>query len=353
MAAKYKVLADQLREELARGGGGPGYKLPTELELAQRCGLSRQTIRHALRLLEEEGLIQRRQGSGSFATGLLPNAAPRRIAVVVSSTEEYIYPAILHDASGSFSRQGYAATVYATGNQVGREREILLRLLEQPISGLLAEGAKTALPSPNLDLYRRLQQAGVPMVFLHGGHGGLAGIPCVADDNYGGGYQLGRYLAERGHREIAGIFKSDDIQGHQRYHGALSALRDAGLPILDRRFAWYDTEDRLQLETDRRLLERFLADRLADATAVLCYNDEIAYHMVQALLDAGRRVPEDVAVVSFDNSYLSQISPVPLTSLGHRSRIGKVAAEQMAALLSGEPAHPRLLEWDLAVRGSG
>ena len=355
MAAKYQLLADKLREELRRNRGQSGYKLPTELELSRQYQLSRQTVRHTLRLLEEEGLIRRRQGSGSYATGLLPGSPPRQIAVVTSFLDDYIFPAILHDASDVFSRQGYSTTVYATENQVSTEREILLRLLEEPMGGLLVEGTKTALPTPNEDLYRRLCQAGTPIVFLHGAYAGLERIPCVADDNYGGGYQLALYLSGRGHREIAGIFKSDDIQGPLRYHGAVSALRDAGLSIQDSRFAWYDTEDRRRLlqEKDRRLLSCFLRKRLGDATAVICYNDEIAYHLVQALLDAGRRVPEDVAVVSFDNSYLSQLGPVPITSLSHRSHMGRVAAEQMAALLRGGDARSKFLEWELVIRNSG
>ena len=304
MAAKYQLLADKLREELRRNRGQSGYKLPTELELSRQYQLSRQTVRHTLRLLEEEGLIRRRQGSGSYATGLLPGSPPRQIAVVTSFLDDYIFPAILHEATEVFSRQGYSTAVYATENRVSREREILLRLLEEPMSGLLVEGSKTALPTPNGDLYQRLRQAGTPMVFLHGAYGELSGIPCVADDNYGGGYQLARYLSGRGHREIAGIFKSDDIQGPLRYHGAVSALRDAGLSIQDSRFAWYDTEDRREMLEGRRpeLLLRFLTERLGPATGIICYNDEIAFLLIQQLLEMGRRVPEDVSVVSFDNS---------------------------------------------------
>ena len=80
----------------------------------------------------------------------------------------------------------------------------------------------------------------------------LEGIPCVSDDNYGGGYLLASCLAERGHRHLAGIFKSDDVQGPQRYHGCISAIRDAGLPIHDRCFFWYDTEDRREMLEGRR-----------------------------------------------------------------------------------------------------
>lgn len=355
MAMKYQVLADRLREELSLSGLQTGYRLPTEQELSRQYQLSRQTVRHALRILEEEGLIQRRQGSGSYSTGLRPGAPPRQIAIVASFMDDYIFPAILHDAADVFSRQGYSTAVYATENKVEAEREILLRLLEEPVRGLLVEGSKTALPTPNADLYQRLRRMGTPIVFLHGVYAELDRTPCVADDNYGGGYQLARYLIAHGHREIAGIFKSDDMQGPQRYHGAVSAIRDAGLAICDRRFAWYDTEDRRRLleERDSGLLAGFLRNRLENATAVICYNDEIAYHLIQALREENRRVPEEVAVVSFDNSYLSQIGPTPITSLSHRSRMGRAAAEQMLLLLQGETVRSRFLEWELVVRSSG
>ena len=355
MSMKYKWLAGQLRQELLESEGQKGYKLPTEQELVRRYQLSRQTVRHALHLLEEEGLILRRQGSGSYTTGRPLNARPRQIAVVTTFLDDYIFHAILHDAQGVFSRRQYSTLVYATENQTRAEREILLKLLEQSVSGLLVEGAKTALPTPNEDLYQRLRRTGLPVVFLHGVYPNLSGFPCIADNNYNGGYQLGHYLTRRGHQNIAGIFKADDIQGPQRYHGAVSAMRDAGLSISDSQFAWYDTEDRRRLleEKDERLLLRFIRERMGNATAVICYNDEVAYPLIQALRSAGKRVPEDVAVVSFDNSYYSQMGPVPITSLRHHgSRMGQVAAEQLLMLVEGGPAQDKALDWELVERAS-
>ena len=179
MAMKYKFLAGLLREELAKNGNRGGSKLPTEAELTRRYHMSRQTVRHALQLLADEGLVQSRQGSGTYITGRIQEPASRQIAVVTSFLDDYIFPTVLHDAQSLFAQEGYSTLVYATENQVGTERDILQRLLEQPVGGILVEGSKTALPSPNADLYRRLQEAEIPLLFLHGAYGELAGDPRV------------------------------------------------------------------------------------------------------------------------------------------------------------------------------
>jgi len=317
--------------------------------------MSRQTVRHALKLLEDEGLIERRQGSGSYINECTKSGGAKQIAVVTTFLDDYIFPSILHDAQSCFSKAGYSTLLYTTENKVGKEREILEKLLEQDVSAVLIEGSKTALPTPNSDLYATLRERGIPVLFLHGVYSNLTSFPCLLDDNYSGGYQLAQYLCSKGHSKIAGIFKSDDIQGPQRYHGAVTALRDNSTSFRDSAFFWYDTEDRAALVgSSGHMLDDFINHRLADATAVICYNDEIAHLLIRCLMEQGKSVPEDVAVVSFDNSYYSQIGPVSITSLGHRAvRTGCVAANQLLKLLRGERSSPVALEWELIPRQSG
>ena len=68
----YATVKASLRERIARGGWQPGVRLPSERELVQEFGCARMTVHRALRELEEEGLIERRQGSGSFVAELHP-----------------------------------------------------------------------------------------------------------------------------------------------------------------------------------------------------------------------------------------------------------------------------------------
>ena len=69
MAIKYKWLAGRLREQLPDYTANGIHRLPTEAAISQRYKVSRQTVRQALSVLEQEGLIEKRQGSGSYITG--------------------------------------------------------------------------------------------------------------------------------------------------------------------------------------------------------------------------------------------------------------------------------------------
>lgn len=354
MSAKYIQLAGLLKN-LIEENAGDTFKLPTEAALCQKYGVSRQTVRKALSILEEEHLIEKRQGSGSYATGLSGRTGKDSVAILVCSDTEYIYPGVLADLRDTLQKAGFSSTVHVTNNQTSTEREILLKLLESPVRGILSEGCKTAFPTPNHDLYYRLEQTGTAVLFFHGSYANLPDFPSLKDDNYGGGYYLGKYLTSLGHKKIAGIFKMDDIQGSERCFGLLSALRDENIPLCENHISYFDTAqlDALQKKQDTGFLSEFVLKQLKDATAVVCYNDEIAYWLIKEMAYRNLRVPEEISIVSFDNSYLSDLSPVQITSLSHKKHeMGTSAAENMLKLMKGSSVSSQVLPWQLSVKRS-
>ena len=86
------------------------------------------------------------------------------------------------------------------------------------------------------------------------------------------------------------------MQGPERYHGVVCAMRDAGLFPLDENFLWFSSFQRYQLVElqDESVLQNFLRQQLGGCTAVVCYNDEIAFHLIRTLLRMGKRVPEEL-----------------------------------------------------------
>lgn len=353
MAAKYVRLAYQLEELIHKNKGYGLYRLPSESSICRQYGVSRQTVRHALELLREEGLIEKRKGSGSFSTGA--GADQNRIAVIVTYEDEYIYPSLLSDLKSSLGSKGYSTQVYSTYNKIHRERKILEELLSSSVRGLIIEGSKTALPSPNLDLFERLRMKGISILFLHGCYRNYPDSVCIKDDNYYGGYLLGKHLLLKNHTDIAGIFKSDDMQGPERCHGFLTAMRDFGAAVPDDRILWYGTPqlDGLLQKSDTAFLISFIQKQLKSCTAVVCYNDEIAYWLIKELQYASLRVPDDLTVVCFDNSYLSEMGAVRITTLSHKKHeMGTAAAECLIQMIRGEKVSSQELPWTLVSKGS-
>ena len=356
MAPKYRMIADTIRRQISDKVYPPGSLLPTEQKLHEMFGASRQTIRQALQCLVDDGLISRRQGSGSRVLGITenPSASRHTVAIITTYISEYIFPSILREAEAVLSANNCTTMLYATSNQISSERRILQGLLhEKNVDGILVEGTKTTLPNPNLDLYRSLQAKGIPLIFMHGQYEGLKDAVAILDDNYAGGRQLVEYLVGKGHTRIAGIFKSDDTQGHQRYAGFTSALRDHGLPIEDRNIFWYRTEDKEEMTHASPFWTDKLSPILANNTAVVCYNDEVASFVVQSLLRDNVKIPQEMAVVSFDNSIYSNLSACRITSLSHGNcNVGHIAAEALIQIFEGKHVQSRAMPWTLVEKES-
>ena len=353
MNPKYQTVADALRAGIQEGK----YQktLPTEQALCAQFEVSRQTVRQALSLLEADHLIDRRQGSGSHIRERKEESPRQRrsIAVVTTYISDYIFPSILREIESVCSENDSAPLLFATQNQFSNERRILRTLLDMDhLDGVLVEGTKTGLPNPNISLYRQLMAKGIPLVFMHGNYEQLPNTLSVLDDNYAGSRMLMEYLYEKGHRNISGIFKYDDIQGRQRFSGYMDAMQNYDLPLEDKNILWYSTDQKDRFLRDGSEDTR-AAELLSCCSAVICYNDEIAARVVSYLNKTGLSIPGDVAVVSFDNSAYSEMSSPRITSLSHMQyNVGREAAELLFRLLRGEPCKSELVPWVLVEKES-
>lgn len=355
MQPKYKILADQLTDMITANLKKGIYKLPTETELCRQYRMSRQTVRQALTLLCSQKLIVKRQGSGSYATGLSADSSLNTIGLMISSDQEYIYPELIADIRSVLSSHGLSLKMFVTENKLVKEREYLEEIVTKPLRGLIAEGCKSALPNPNLDLYEQLHRQEMPVIFLHGGYPALSWAVCIKDDNFYGGYLLGQYLFAQGHTRIAGLFKMDDIQGIERYQGFVASMRDNGHMVSDDRIGWFTSvqQDALEQRQDTQFLLDFLQKQMKSCSALICYNDEIAFWMIKELQYAGLNIPQDIAVVCFDNSYLSELSNVRITTLTHKPHeMGTCVADCMLKMLRGIPVSSQELPWELVGRES-
>ncbi len=354
---KYEELARQLTALIRTNLDKGISRLPTEAQICTHYQVSRQTVRAALSLLQNQGLIVSKQGSGSYATGISENLLTNTIPILISSTQDYIYPTLLADIREQLSAYGYELRILPTSNSTSTERHYLSQLLaqERVPRGMIIEGCKSALPNPNLDLYEQLQERGTFLLFLHNYYKGLKDITYIKDDNYYGGYLLGQHLVSLGHSHIAGIFKIDDLQGPERYQGVVSGLRDLNTYIYDENVRWFTSleAEALTDRQDTRFLTDFIKRELDGCTAVICYNDEIAYWLIKELAYAGITVPDTLSIVCFDNSYLSDLSKVRITTLSHRPHeMGTSVAACLTDKLKGTSVVSQEIPWQLVRKDS-
>lgn len=346
--AKYRFLVETIKEKIKNGAYAPGERMESENRLSEEFGYSRQTVRQALSVLEREGLIERRRGSGTYiSTESRRPARGSNVAIVTTYISDYIFPTIIRGIEETLTGAGYSLSLGVTNNHVEDESRILQSLISRKIDGVIVEGTKTAFPNPNVELYRKLQKMGVPVVFFNSYYRDLTDAVYVVTDDKKAGRQAVELLLSKGCRKLGGVFKSDDMQGHGRYAGFSEGLIRNGCSISDDCVVWYTTAERSRLfRPDNR---DYMFERLRGCDGIVCYNDQIAYGAIDLLTSRGVRVPEDVLVTGFDNSSVSEYSPVKITSFAHpKDEMGRIAANKLIHMLrSGEQEHPLILDMPL------
>ena len=252
------------------------------------------------------------------------------IAVISTYVDSYIFPPVVRGIERVLSKKGYTTQIAFTGNRVSREQDILNNLIDKDIiDGLIVEPAKSALPNPNLHYYQELKERGIPILFFNSRYPELE-LPCVSMNDEQVGKKAVEYLIKNGHQNIGGVFKSDDGQGHLRYKGFLSGMLEAGIKVKDANVVWLDTEDFLDLDQ----WSDYLFHRLEGCTGVVCYNDEVAYVLSGLCEKRGIAIPDQLSIVSVDNSDLATLASVKLTSFPHpMEALGRKAAENMISMI--------------------
>lgn len=324
---KYLVLVQWIQEQIANKQLTYGDKFYSEIELSKMFDVSRQTVRQAVGLLEQKKVLERRRGSGTYVV-FRPDGYPEKtmnIGVVSTYLDHYIFPSIIKGIENVLTPCGYTMQMAFTHNRVENERHALRSILDQGVDGIIVEPTKSALPNPNIDLYNEMVKRNIPMVFFNAYYPTTA-FPKVVLDDFAAGKMVTDYLISQGHTDIAGVFQLDDMQGHLRYAGYLSALMEAGIATRAERVIWYASEELESFVDD----EARLLERIRSCSAAFCYNDELAFHVVKMLNLKGISVPNDMSIISIDNSDLSQLCDVQLTSVNHPSRlIGETAANNL------------------------
>lgn len=341
---KHHQISRVLLEEIASGKYAPSGRLPSEAQLVERFGVSRPTAARAVRDLQDQGLVERRVGSGTFVRGPGSPEAVRQLGLLIPGLgRTEIFEVICGELAGLARARGYGL-LWGGGSRRPSEdvtAEDAETICDQFLGSRLA-GVFFA-PFEHIDrreevnrrLVEKLRLAGVAVVLLDrdlGAFPARSDLDLVGVDNFAGGYRLADHLLRLGCRNLVFAMRPRSASTvNARIAGAREAFLDHGLtaPASFVRVG----------EPDDPGFARGIAGK-GRVDAVLCANDHVAALLLRSLERAGIRVPEDVRMVGFDDVRFATLLSVPLTTMHQPCReIAQVALRAMLDRID-DPAMP-------------
>lgn len=303
-------------------------------DVAEAAGVSVATASKALNGRDDVGAETRRRVEEAAARlSFTPNALARNLAsgqtgtvgLLASDLDGRFSIPILMGAEDAFGAERMSVLLCDAREDVIRERHHLSTLLARRVDGLIVVGSRTD-PRPSIG-----RDLPVPVVYAYAPSADPQDVSIVPD-NVGAGIMVVEHLLSLGRRRIAHI--RGDVTyaaAHDRIAGITSALGAAGLDLLPPHSfgSWSEA-------WGRAAADAILAES-PDVDAIICASDQIARGALDTLRDRGVGVPDQVAVVSFDNWEILALGSRPqLTSVDMDfEALGRLAAQRVFESIAG------------------
>lgn len=329
------------------------HAAPTIVDVARLAGVSKSTVSRMIN--GESGVSQKAEGqvrAAMEALGYTPNSVARAlkqrstgiIGLIIPSIENPIFPRIVKAIETTANGLGYVTILCNSDGDVAREGAYVRLLAEKKVDGLILNAMGNY--HPDFDVIRRRQ---LPMVLLGDKIPGFD-TTNVTLDHRQGACDAVDYLIRQGRRRIAfvpGVHESyTALRG--RYEGYLGALARRGIALNPRLVAAGEPQTPVE-----DLLAQVMGREEFDA--VFASNDLTAIACMQALIRGGRRIPEDVAVMGYDDIPMSAwVSPGLSTVDNPKQWLGETAMRLLGEIIaSGEDDHRQVCaQTPLVLRGS-
>lgn len=327
-----------------------GDILPTELELCGIYRASRTTVRSALEKLKNNRLISRVKKRGSTVLPLsnekyFLNKVDLIVACIMPFYDNY-NTNILDGIKFYAQTKNCQVVFYDSHFSLVQEREILQSLLEHKVAGVIAIPCS---PFANIDVFMQFGIKKIPLVFIdHSVVGSDA--PCVSTNNFKAAYELVDYLITRNHNNIAFYqFCTDMFSSEtERFRGYCKALCDHNIVFSENNFLYGQKNNLLSknigiskqnfLSEEEKAMRavKYLCSLENKPSAVFCSNDSSATSLIDACKKLGIGVPEQLSVVGFDNTNLSQIYGLTTVSQNWEE-LARYAFEILYSLIMCKP----------------
>lgn len=323
-------------------------------EVAALAGVSMGTISNVLNKPDMVAAPTRERVEAAIAQlGFVRNDAARQLragrsrmlAVVVLDARNPFFLDVAAGAESVADRNDLLTVIVGSAESEDRENRQLRLLMEQRVQGILLSPV-----GENVPMLDKLDRQGTPVVLLDRGSR-TPGRSSVAVDDVLGGRLAARHLMDLGHRDLVYVGGPESIrQVRDRRTGALDAVAESASTRMTT--VWSSS---LSIDAGARAAAQIVALD-TPPTGVVCANDLLALGVLQECVQRGIRVPEELAIVGYDDIDYAAGAAVPLTSIAQpRAELGQAAAELLLEQVASPETHEfrqLIFSPSLVVRGS-
>ena len=333
----YLQIAEDIRAKIDARTLRMGDQLGSQQELSREYRVSLMTVKKALAHLAHHGLVYGRMGKGSFVgrrSAVSPQSMQRSIGIVLENLQSPFFSLIVQAAEEAAYQRGYNVLLSNSFGRSEKEEEQIRHFWRIGAGGLLIASLHHIYhATPTIHMLHRERFPLVMVSYMDD-----PDIPFVGTDHEEGAYMATHHLLRLGYKRIGYInAERGNLVGELRKTGYVRALSDAGRSV-EQRFLY-----RIRVQGTRNyyasgyeLGQRFCRKRGIRPDAVFAYNDMTALGFQRAVLEHGLRVPDDIAMVGFDNIEPGKYAGVPLTTIEQQTaRIGSDAVDILTGLIEG------------------
>ena len=328
IAPKYIRVYENLKQRLSSGEWSAGQRLPSEWELARQYGVAYMTVRQAVSKLEEEGMLYRVRGRGTFVAEASSNSQSVLGIVLPAGwhrLDPFYFPPLVCGFVDHAAERGYKVLTASRAEPVAEVKH-LRELRVKAVACILIERS-------DMQEVETLADYGLSVVAINR-YSGRRHIGWVAPDNMGGMRTATRHLLELGHRDILFFAGPDNnIDARERLRGFRAAYRDMQLALSPRAVVRGEFNEMSGYQRMKAILRR---RRLP--TAIVAASDLAAIGAMRALMEAGIAVPKELSVMGFGDFQIARYMHPALSTV--RLPLDELGAESASALIEGMHSPP-------------
>lgn len=272
------------------------------------------------------------------------------IGIIIPSAEINFFGSVVHGIEKVANENAYNVLIYQSNESYEYEKRGVQTFLQSRVDGVLASISKETI---NMDHYNELKRRGVPLVLFDRANDAL-GVSSVVVDDYAGAFEATKHLAQQGCRRIAHIGGQQHVYiFNQRLKGYIDALNVHGLPVNDDLIVY----GKVSIESGYACMKKLLSSA-TPPDAVFAVEDFTALGAMQAIKEAGKKLPDDIALIGFANEAFGEYLTPSLSTVSQQTvRMGEEAARLFFELLRDGDVHLRsprklVLEPELICRES-